>query len=72
MVLTAPIPSDMAVVISKISTENTIFDPSTSLLLGDTEVRGRAPGEKGGGFVPLDRLIIEEEAWTDIELPEEI
>ena len=70
--LTAPIPSDMAAVICKISSANSIFDPSSSLLIGDTEVRGRAPGEKGGGFVPLDRLIMEEESWTDIELPEEI
>ena len=72
VVLTAPIPQDIADVLSKISTANTIFDPSTALLTCDVEVRGRGPGEKGRGFVPLDRLIIEEEAWTDIELPEEI
>ena len=62
----------MGGVIAKLTVANEIFDPSTSLLTCDTEVRGRGPGEKGGGFVPLDRLIMEEDDWTYVELPEEM
>ena len=38
-----------------------LLDASTNLLIGTTEVRGRDAGEKGGkGFVPSDRLVLEE------------
>ena len=78
IVLTAPIPEDMASLLTKLTRgdsnggeQEEIFDPVRSRLLCDTTVRGKEPGEAGRGFVPLDRLVIEDEHWTAIELPEE-
>ena len=37
-----------------------LLDVTTSLLMGSTDVRGKDAGEKGKGFVPSDRLVLEE------------
>lgn len=37
-----------------------LLDVATSLLVGSTDVRGKDAGEKGKGFVPSDRLVLEE------------
>jgi hypothetical protein len=51
--------------------EQPLLDIDTRLLRGSTEVRGREAGERGArGFVPEDRLIVEEEHFTAYDLPE--
>jgi hypothetical protein len=58
----APIPTDMANLLSKLTVaKSPLLDVTTGLLIGPTDVRGRDAGEKGGkGFVPSDRLVLEE------------
>jgi hypothetical protein len=59
----APIPSDMANLLKKLTVvKSPLLDKETSLLIGSTEVRGRDAGELGAvkGFVPSDRLVMEE------------
>ena len=72
IIIRAPVPSDMAKVLSKLTVENKpLLDKETSLLIGSTEVRGREAGEKDRiGFVPSDRVIQKEEEWTSFDLPE--
>ena len=68
----APIPPDMANLLKKLTVvKDPLLDISSNLLLGSTEVRGRDAGEKGGkGFVPSDRLVLEEDHWTTYDLPD--
>jgi hypothetical protein len=52
----------MANLLSKLTVaKSPLLDVATGLLIGPTDVRGRDAGEKGGkGFVPSDRLVLEE------------
>jgi hypothetical protein len=59
----------MANIVSKLSPA--LLDETTNLLTCSTEVLGKLPGEAGRGFVPSDRLIMEDDHWTSIELPEQ-
>ena len=96
--LLAPLPPDIASLMSKISDGNletiralkemkddtannnkdldrclssSLIDKN-SLLTCTTEVSGHIPGEKKlGGFVPVDRLVIEQDDFTSFDLPEE-
>jgi 23S rRNA pseudouridine1911/1915/1917 synthase len=72
VVLTAPVPTDLAEVIRRMTTTEKPLLDSASCLTCSTEVKGKAPGERGRGFVPLDRLVMDDENWTDVELPEEL
>ena len=67
----APIPSDMANLLKKLTVaKDPLLDVNTSLLIGPTDVRGKDAGEKGKGFVPSDRLVLEEDHWTTYDLPD--
>lgn len=51
----------MAGLLKKLTVVNKpLLDEETSLLFGSTDVRGKDAGEKGKGFVPSDRLVMEE------------
>ena len=77
LTLRAPLPNDMAQLIVKINGAGAppLLDPEGSGLLAGTTpaVQGRAAGDQGNGFVPLDRIALADGAkdWTMIELPEE-
>lgn len=72
VLITAPVPADMAALLTRLSAPLTpFFDEASALLTVTTEVSGKAPGETGRGFVPADRLVLEDELWTDMELPED-
>lgn len=43
-----------------------LLDVNTSLLMGSTDVRGKDAGEKGKGFVPSDRLVLEEVSTCNV------
>lgn len=71
MVIKAPIPSDMFNLINKIAdptTSGTLIDNDSRLYTTDTTVKGREPGEKGTGYVPSDRLLVEDSHWTTDKL----
>jgi len=71
IIFRAPLPDDMSKLMQKLtSASSPVLDPETNLLIGSTVVKGKGPGEKGGGFVPEDRLRYEEEHFTSWELPE--
>lgn len=54
-------PPDMANLLKKLTVaKDPLLDVATSLLVGSTDVRGKDAGEKGKGFVPSDRLVLEE------------
>jgi len=68
----APLPSDMAKLVKKLSPASPLLDSASGLLLGETPaVQGRVLGaEEGRGFVPMDRLVWQEDEWTALTLPE--
>jgi 23S rRNA pseudouridine1911/1915/1917 synthase len=87
MCLRAPLPSDLLSLVKKIAENNmqgplNILDESTGLLAISTEVASQFEGKvkpSGGGtpiittkgYVPSERIRLEEEDWTSIELPED-
>lgn len=58
----APVPADMRRVMEKLkeSVDDHLVDEETGLLLGDTWVESRPGGQRGLGFVPMDRLVMKE------------
>lgn len=73
VLLTAPVPADIAGVLTRMSNpEESFFDEASALLTCTTEVRGKGPGEAGRGFVPSDRLVMEEDHWTTFALPDDV
>ena len=57
----APIPPDIRIQIQRIGgASSPLLHPETSLLLGSTEVLGKAPGEKNKGLVSVDSLGLDE------------
>jgi len=68
----APLPTDMANLVRKLSPTSPLLDAASGLLLGETPaVQGRVLGaEEGRGFVPMDRLVWQEDEWTALTLPE--
>jgi hypothetical protein len=61
VLIRAPVPDDMSRVLRKLTVADApLLDAHTSLLTCTTEVRGREPGEKGKGYVPSDRLRMQE------------
>ena len=85
ILLKAPLPQDLSGLLRKINggnlqsqrtaeEENTLVSliDDDNLLNCDTIVAGRNPGAiEKAGFVPLDRLVIEDEDFTAYDLPEE-
>ncbi len=85
IVLEAPLPHDLSGLLNRINggnlqSQRTATEEDTlvslidenNLLTCDTLVAGRLPGAvENTGFVPLDRLVIEEEDFSAYDLPEE-
>jgi 23S rRNA pseudouridine1911/1915/1917 synthase len=70
IIIRAPVPDDMAGLLKLLSNEgNPILDSSTAFLIGSTDVQGKL-GDGQKGFVPMDRLMFEEEDYTSFSLPE--
>ena len=60
-------PPDMANLLKKLTVaKDPLLDVTTSLLMGSTDVRGKDAGEKGKGFVPSDRLVLEEVSTCNV------
>lgn len=70
MKICAPLPPDMANLVKKITSFSTELLDENNLLTCSTEVSGSFSSNIRG-FVPSDRLVLEEEDWTAMELPEE-
>ena len=74
ILIRAPVPADMSGVLRRLTVENEpLLDETTNLLKGSTEVEGVEAGDRRGGmkgFVPSDRLVLEDDDWTSQDLPE--
>jgi 23S rRNA pseudouridine1911/1915/1917 synthase len=74
ILIRAPVPADMSGVLRRLTVENEpLLDATTNLLKGTTEVEGVEAGDRRGGmkgFVPSDRLVLEDDDWTSQDLPE--
>jgi len=68
LTLRAPIPHDMADLVMKISVGSPILDETTRLFKDSPT----AQVDEGQGFVPLERINLQESEWTDQDLPEDL
>ena len=74
VLIRAPVPADMSGVLKRLTVQDEpLLDYTTNLLKGTTEVDGVEAGDRTAGmkgFVPSDRLVLEDDDWTSQDLPE--